>query len=203
MAAIKVLIEGVHKLNADETVEVFCTTTLIKSDINILVDPGSFINKDNLIKELADEGLKPEDIQAVILTHTHIDHTTNLCFFSHAKIYNRLIGGTNYKGQYQLINKGLVRRFDILNEPIAKDVKIIETQGHSIDSITVLVDTKDGIVAISGDAIANESFSDLNKQPDVNLVYSMEKYNESRERIHTVADWIIPGHGKMFKVNKA
>jgi glyoxylase-like metal-dependent hydrolase (beta-lactamase superfamily II) len=202
MAEVKVLIAGVHRMTTEETVEVWCTTTLIKSDINIIVDPGSFVNRDKLIDALEAEGLKTTDIQAVILTHTHIDHTANMSLFGHAKIYSRLIGGTSYKGQYQLIDQGLVHRFDILNQSLAQDVKIIDTLGHTIDSITALIETKDGMVAICGDAMANESFANLEKKPDINLVYSMEKYEESRKKILSLADWIVPGHGGIFKVNR-
>jgi len=30
----------------------------------------------------------------------------------------------------------------------------------------------------------------------------IEKLKESRKKVLEIADWIIPGHGKMFKVNK-
>jgi glyoxylase-like metal-dependent hydrolase (beta-lactamase superfamily II) len=201
MAEVKVLIPGVHRLTADETVEVWCTTTLIKSDINIIVDPGSYINRDNLISALKAENLAPSDIQAVFLTHTHIDHTTNMYLFSHAKIYSRLISG-QYKGQYQMIEKGLVYRFDLLNQPIAHEVQFIETPGHSIDSATLQVYTDEGMVAVCGDAIANESFADSGKFPEKFLVYDMDKYNESRKKILDSADWVVPGHGEKFKVTK-
>jgi glyoxylase-like metal-dependent hydrolase (beta-lactamase superfamily II) len=201
MAGVKVLISGVHRMTADETVEVWCTTTLIKSQINIIVDPGSYINHDRLIKALELENLKPSDIHALFLTHTHIDHTTNMYLFPQAKIYSRLISG-EYKGQYQMIETGLVYRFDLLTESITTDVQVIETPGHSIDSATLLVETAEGVTAVCGDAIANESFANLDKLPEKFLVYDMDKYNESRKKILSAADWVIPGHGEKFKLTK-
>jgi glyoxylase-like metal-dependent hydrolase (beta-lactamase superfamily II) len=201
MSEVKVLIEGTHIHLKDDVLEVGSTTTLIKSDKNIIVDPGAFVNKNKLIKALESEGLKPENIDVVILTHTHIDHTVNIPIFSKAKIYSRLICG-KYSGQYQLVEEGKVCRFDLLNEPIANGVKILETPGHTIDSITVLVDTKEGVVAIAGDAIATADLVNLEKHPLPDLVYSLEKYEESRKKILTIADWIVPGHGKMFKLTK-
>lgn len=202
MAIVKVLVNGVHKLVADETVEVWCTTTLIKSNINIIVDPGSFINQKSLVEALNMEGLKAEDISAIVLTHTHIDHTSNLTLFNQAKIYSRLISNPQYRGQYQMINQGKVYRYDILNKSIAKDVMIIDTPGHTIDSITLLVNTSDGVVVVCGDAIANEKLSDLNNKPEEYLCYSLKKYDEGRRKILSHADWIVPGHGEIFKVRK-
>ena len=201
MAEVKVLIKGVHKMIDETSLMISGSTTLIKSDKNIIVDPGSFINRDKLIVALSNEGLKPENVDAVILTHTHIDHTANLPIFFKAKIFSRLISG-NYSGQYQLMEKGTAYRFNILEEPIANDVRIIETPGHSIDSITVLVATNDGLVAIAGDAIASEEYANLEKKPSRDLIFSMDKYEESRKTILKIADWVVPGHGEMFKLKK-
>jgi len=202
MAEVKVLVAGVHKLTDETTVAIYCTTTLIKSDKNIVVDPGAFVNQGKLINSLKGEGLDPEDIDAVILTHSHIDHTTNITVFKKAKIFLRLICSPDYPGQYQLMEEGVVKRFNILNDPIAKDIKIIDTPGHSIDSITVLVKTANGLAAITGDAIAGEEWANVGKKPNSGMIYSLEKYEESRNRILEIADWIVPGHGEIFKVKK-
>lgn len=201
MAEIKVLVEGVHQQIGDGRFEIPCTTALIKSNKNIIVDPGSFVNRNRLLEAMKKEGFKPEDIDTIILTHSHIDHTTNIFLFPKAKIFMKFAPG-EYPGQFQELDKGVVNRFDILNEEIAKDVKIIEAPGHTMDMIAIVVKTKEGIVVISGDAIGTEGWADLNKKPDKNMVADVEKYEESRQKILKIADYIIPGHGKMFKVKK-
>ncbi len=201
MIEVKILVEGVHKKTADGRIDIGATTTLIKSDINIIVDPGSFINKDKLVEALKNEGLETKDIDAVILTHSHLDHTANAFLFPQARIYNRFISG-DYPGQFQRIDQGYVERFNLLQEPIAEGVKILDTAGHSIDHISILIETDLGRVVIAGDAIAGNIWADISKQPEVTVVYSVEKYNQSREKILAVADYIIPGHGAMFKVEK-
>jgi glyoxylase-like metal-dependent hydrolase (beta-lactamase superfamily II) len=202
MAEVRVLVEGVHKPLENGLVKIGCTTTLIKSDQNIVVDPGSFVNRNMLIAALKNEGLKPEGIEIVILTHLHIDHSLNTGLFPNAKVFMRFRGETVYPGQFQKISEGYLRRFDVLNEPIAENVKIIETPGHTSDSITVLVETAEGVVAITGDAIGGEDQMDLAKKPDPNIFYDIEKFDISRNKIIEIADYIIPGHGGMFKVNK-
>jgi len=202
MVETKILVEGIHEPIEDGKVKIGCTTTLIKSKKNILVDPGVFVNKNALLESLKKEELSPEDIDAVILTHLHIDHTANLSLFEKADIFMRFRGETSYPGQFQNISEGTLKRFDILNGIIADGVKIIETPGHTSDSITVIVETADGVIAITGDAIGSESWADLNKKPDPNVYYDVEKFEESRKKILEIADYIIPGHGGMFKVNK-
>jgi len=202
MAEVKILVEGIHKATGDGAMDIGCTTTLIKSNINIVVDPGSFVNKNKLINALKEEGLNPDDVDAVILIHLHIDHTINTFLFDKAKIFLRFIGGTSYPGMFQILSKGTLQRYDLFNETVADGVKIIETQGHAIDGITVLVETKDGLVAIAGDAISGEEWANPEKKPDPNIYYNLEKFDISRKKILETADWIIPGHGKMFKVNK-
>ncbi|KKQ27323.1 MAG: hypothetical protein US42_C0011G0061 [Candidatus Magasanikbacteria bacterium GW2011_GWC2_37_14] len=201
MTEVKVLVEGVHEMNADGKMDLGATTTLIKSNINIIVDPGAFVNKDKLLKALKDEGLKTTDIQAVILTHTHIDHTTNIFLFPQAIIYNRFIH-SNYLGQTHKIVEGCIERFDIVNEPIADNVKVIETIGHTIDHVSVVVETELGKIVIAGDAINGVAMADMNIQADPDFLYSLEEYNKSREKILAIADYIIPGHEAMFKVGK-
>jgi len=197
-AEIKILVAGIHQMIGDEKLDVACTTTLIKSNKNIVVDPGSYINKDRVAEGLRECGLSPEDIDAVILTHSHLDHIANVFLFPAAKIFMRFISG-NYPGQFQLIKEGTVNRFNLIEEPIADGVKIIDTIGHAIDHISVAVDTKDGKIVIAGDAVAGEVWADIIKQPNPDFVYSVEKYNESRKKILEMADYIIPGHGDMFK----
>lgn len=201
MAEVKVLVEGIHQV-LDLGVKISCTTTLIKSDKNIIVDPGSFVNKNNLLKALEKEGLKLEDIDVVILTHTHVDHTTNIFLFNNAKIFMRFRGETKYPGQFQKINEGTLERFDILNESIAKDVEIIETPGHTYDHISVVVNTEDGKVVIAGDAIGGEAWLNTEKKGNPDLFYDVDKFDISRKKILEIADWIVLGHGKMIKVEK-
>ncbi len=201
MAEVKILVEGIHNQIREEKFDIGCTTILIKSNKNIIVDPGAFRNKNRLLEALKKENLSPEAIDAIILTHLHLDHILNVSLFPKAKIFLRFITG-KYPGMFQRIDKGYLERYDLLNEEIAKDIEIIDTPGHSDDHISVLVKTKQGNVVIAGDAIANQDFLNLEKCPPEFVIYNQEKFNNSRKKILKIADYIIPGHGKMFKVEK-
>jgi len=82
-------------------------------------------------------------------------------------------------------------------EQFTKNIRIIKTPGHNYDGITLLVKTEKGIVAICGDVFWKENFPE-----DDPYASDKDKLKESRKKILEIADYIIPGHGKMFKVKK-
>jgi len=98
--------------------------------------------------------------------------------------------------------EGCLERTDLLKKDLFdKDIEIILTPGHAEDLISVIVNTPEGRVVIAGDAIPGKEWIDLNRQPS-ELVTDVEKFNKSREKILEKADYIIPGHGDMFRVRK-
>jgi glyoxylase-like metal-dependent hydrolase (beta-lactamase superfamily II) len=195
MAEVKILIEGIHKEN--EKLKVSSTITLIKTNKNILVDTGSFLEEPKIIDALASEGLKPEDIDIVVLTHLHIDHTRNTNIFKNAILYVQHSPGEG-KGSKWDINDMTVVAIKLDNLEIAKDVRIILTPGHVPAHLSVVVKTNQGNVVVAGDAITKKEF--LNKIPYPQ--WDNEKFLESQKKILEIADWIIPGHGGMFKAEK-
>ena len=95
---------------------------------------------------------------------------------------------------YGLWDKNTV---DDWKEQFTDDIKIIKTPGHDKTSITLLVKTDKGIVAICGDVFWKENFPEEDKYAD-----DSEKLKESRKRIIKLADYIIPGHADIYKVKK-
>ncbi|MBT4540675.1 MBL fold metallo-hydrolase [Candidatus Woesearchaeota archaeon] len=190
MSEIKVLIEG---YTSGETNGRSCSTVvLIKDDfdgveMNIVVDPGTLSSQQALIDELKKEGVKPKDVDIVVITHSHMDHYANIGMFSNAK-------SLSFDGWYNYDFWGKC------NGKISNDLKLIKTPGHSDDSITLLVKTKiDGkpaIVAICGDVFWKENLPKKDKFAN-NEVELMK----SRKKVLKIADYIIPGHGGMYKVN--
>src|ERR1700733_9400605 len=56
-----------------------------------LIDTGSFGQRQLILDRLAANGLAPNDVTDVLLTHSHWDHSVNWVMFPKAKIY---IGGS-------------------------------------------------------------------------------------------------------------
>lgn len=202
MAEVKVLIKGHHTKNKENRPKIGSTVTLIKGRNNIIVDTGSFLDKDPLIDALGREGLTPEDIPVVIITHLDLDHIVNTYLFSRAKIVCKFRGG-EYPGQIHFPSEGCLERTDLLQKGlIDEDVELMLTPGHAEDMISVVVNTPEGQVVIAGDAFPSKEWMDFTRQPST-LVTDVEKFNESRREILDKADYIIPGHGGMFRVKRS
>ncbi|MBU1149127.1 MBL fold metallo-hydrolase [Patescibacteria group bacterium] len=202
MAEVKVLIIG-HHSHQDGILDIGSSVALIKSDHNILVDSGYFTDTEEIIAKLKEENLTPSDIDIVVLTHVHTDHVANNYLFDKAKIYCKFKGDSEYPGQYHDRLTGKANRTDILDgTKLADGVEFLETPGHTNDSISVVVETKEGKVVIAGDAIAEEDLIDFANEPKSFIIYDLEKYNASRRKILAIADYIVPGHGPMFKIEK-
>ncbi|MCX6818153.1 MAG: MBL fold metallo-hydrolase [Candidatus Aenigmarchaeota archaeon] len=193
MAKVKVLIEGyAHEGNG--CYEATSTTVLIEdSGKKIIVDPGC--NEELLLQALKGEGLTPKDIDLIFLTHYHIDHVLNIRLFPGKDI---LDGNIIYRGD---------KEFSFKEKIPGTNIEIIETPGHAHEHTTPLVKTEKGIIAIAEDLWWWE---DEKQKTDKKSLLSLKDpfvkdeaaLLKSRKIIIEKADFIIPGHGKMFKVEK-
>jgi len=186
MAEVKILIEGYtteNAVGAEGGEEKTCPTiTLIRDkDIIMVVDPGVLDDQKILIDKLKKEGLTVDDVNIVCITHSHIDHYRNIGMFPKAKTLE----------YYGLWDRQTVEDWQ---EQFTDDIRIIKTPGHDYSSITLLVKTKQGIVAICGDVFWKENFPE-----DDPYASDKEKLKESRKKVLEMSDYIIPGHGGMFK----
>ncbi len=194
MAEVRVLIEGYAK-ESDRKWSASSSTVLIKDKkVNVIVDPGT--NRKRLLLALKKERLKPEDIDFVIMTHYHIDHNFLAAMFSKAKILDNT---DIYFNDKSTGHDGYVPRTGI---------KIISTPGHAKEHCSVAVKMDKGTIVVAGDVFwwRDNEKQDTNYQALLNkedpYVKDQEKLLESRKNILEIADFIIPGHGKMFKVKK-
>lgn len=166
------------------------TVTLIQTDQNnLIVDTSLKSDKELLLKALEKENLTPDDISIVILTHCHKDHVGNISLFSSARIY------THYACT------SIPKSIKIKSFPfsIQEGIELIETPGHSWDSITVLVQGEK-IYAITGDAIPIKSNYENWIPPVIHV--DAECALESMKKIIEIADIIIPGHDMPFAIKK-
>ena len=191
MNEIKILIEGYAK-EIDNGWLASSSVTLIKSDgKNIIVDPGC--NRKMLLESLEKENLKISDIDFVILTHNHTDHTLLTGLFEKAKV---ITPSEIYNGDNQTEHNNSVPETEL---------ELIQTPGHSPEHISIVVTTENGVYVVGGDVFwwtdDEEQKIDVEKDDDAHPdEVNMKDLIESRKKILEVADYIIPGHGKIFKV---
>lgn len=88
------------------------------------------------------------------------------------------------------------------NFKIDDNITVTEMTGHDDRSIGVLVNTHKGLVAITGDLF---EYQDDWKAAKNWIAFSKRPKNHIRNRakIWELADYIIPGHGDIFKVDKS
>lgn len=193
------------------------TVTYVESDARILVDTGfdyeSDRGEDNikknrkaLVHDLKDFGLKPSDIDIVFITHWHNDHFGNLGVFKHS----RIMASQPLEGfEVETVKDG---------EAIADGVRVVHTPGHTIDHASLMLRTEKmrystrdkhggtimGVgcvdIAIAGDAIVTPFYYMTDGQWTYNPdFFSREKGLESMRKLGEQADYIVPGHGSIFK----
>lgn len=163
--------------------------------LKIITDP--WCNRGRLLEALDGEGLKTWDIDYVFLSHWHPDHFLLASIFENAKY---ITFDTNL-----LYDNDLMLDFE--NDVLGENIEILETPGHTLEHLSLLVNTPKGKVVIAGDVFwwtdNEEQIVDIYKEDDSHIIWrDMNQLIESRKKILNIADYIIPGHGKIFKVDE-
>ncbi|MEK7125689.1 MAG: MBL fold metallo-hydrolase [Patescibacteria group bacterium] len=192
MAELKLLIPGYAKL-AKNGYRASSATVLVRdSGKIILVDPGC--NEARLLASLKKEKIKPSDIDYIFLTHFHLDHILNIRLFPETTI---LDVDTIYKGDRGVLYTKFVH---------GTKIQVVPTPGHAHEHGALLVQTEKGKVAIAGDIFwwQDDEEQKLDYKSLVNkadpFVKNKKQLIASRRLLFKMADWIIPGHGEMFKM---
>lgn len=190
-AEVKVLVKGYT--NADSVAETGEEKTqpaiaLIKDgDLVIVSDPGVLESQQILIDALQKENLTVDDVNVVFITHSHIDHYRNIGMFPKAKTLE----------YFGLWDKSGVESW---SEDFTPNIKVLYTPGHDYTGLTLFATTQDGVVAVCGDIFWKKDYP-LEPQDD-SYASDFKKLKESREMVLKMADWIVPGHGEMYKNNR-
>lgn len=172
------------------------TATLIQvAGRAIIVDPG--MEAERLAAALTAVRVSPEQVDTVVLTHTHGDHYKSVDLLPRARL---LASGpeVNAWRARGAPDKELLARLVPTITAIAPGVRLLLTPGHTPGSATVLVSQAGQLVAIVGDAVDSRDFF-VRREPSHNAVDpAAEKRNF--ELFAAIADVIVPGHGRPFRI---
>ncbi|VDM95047.1 unnamed protein product [Thelazia callipaeda] len=176
-------------------------TLIVTRERKILVDCGDPWNGACIVEEandfflaLSKYSLSCNDITDLIITHGHSDHCGNMSLFQQATIY---MADDNARDGWYYTYTVLFRLLNFFDPRMLDNcVEIRLTPGHTDHDRSVIVtNTEFGTIAVVGDI--------FEEKDDVKTWRKNSKYPQdqerSREAILQVADWIIPGHGQMFK----
>uniref|UniRef100_A0A8R1DJ57 Lactamase_B domain-containing protein n=1 Tax=Caenorhabditis japonica TaxID=281687 RepID=A0A8R1DJ57_CAEJA len=159
----------------------------------IVVDSPSATDvhsKELMLKGIASRNIVPGEIQYVVTTHGHPDHFGQGNFFPNAR---------HFFGSYEYSDTNFIstelHTKDIMQ--LTKNTQLWNTPGHTAQDVTVMVHNVSccGIIAVAEDA--NEAAG----------IWFQEAWNPiigkiSRNKVICYADYVIPGHGKLFRVTQ-
>ena len=168
-------------------VEASSTVVLIRAgEEHVIVDTGSSAKLDLLRRKLDLLSLAAEDVQMVVNTHLHADHCGGNDIFTEA-----------VSVAHSLEDPPVGTRRVTEGNSLLKGVDVLETPGHTLGSITILVDA-DRRYAICGDAIPTKANYDTHTPPAIHVDRRLAV--ESMDRILAKAEVVVPGHDAPFLV---
>ncbi len=186
---VHLLVPGFIKRHQGIILEARSSSTLVKCpDHWIVVDTSTPDNRSQIGRALAELGIRPEEVDMVINTHSHFDHTGNNDLFPQAlKLIHE--------------DEGLSSGFKKVGEgELCPHVVILHTPGHTPGSLSVLVKAERRYV-IAGDALPTKENYEKWVPPGLN--YDPEIALASMRKIVENADIIVPGHGRPFEIDNS
>jgi len=204
--SLHVLCSGILRRAPDGTIlEARSSVALVRTgQINIMIDTGFPGDGDSILEGLEKAGLKPDDVDVVVNTHDHIDHTGENRLFTKARIICGYMGLEEMAGRIQVASDDF---FPLPGHRVELDpnVHVIHTPGHTRDSISVMIKEVNSdfaepteTVLAAGDALPTEENFLKGVPPAIS--YDSSVSLQSMAIITNMADWVIPGHDKPFRV---
>jgi len=179
------VLENIYLLR-DDFVNIYL---IFRGDNIILLDTG--ISGKPLIEFIEEEGLSYENLELVILTHYHFDHTGGL-----KNIIEKISAQiASHKDEAPLIKEkiGITPSMLLHDGQIIHDLQVIHTPGHTPGHIALL-DKKTKALFV-GDLIYEENGQLI----EIPYKYSMDP-DKNRESIKKLLNYefkhILPSHGK-------
>jgi len=180
-----------------------CNTYLIQGEVTVPIDPGHSRHVSNLFHWIEEDGISPEKINLVILTHSHPDHFEGLEAFLDKPVR---ITMSRQEERY-LVESGKYL-FEMMGQPIPKfridfylkegDLhlgekifKIYETPGHSPGSLSIYWPEQK--VLFTGDVIFYGGIgrTDFLEGDSKLLMRSIERLSQLDIEL------LLPGHGEV------
>ncbi len=154
--------------------------------ITLVADPGMVPDRALILDALKKKGVPPANVTHVFISHHHPDHTVNIALFPNAEVVDFW---ATYHGDLWEDHSD--------NYDIAPGITVMRTPGHTKEDASLLVKTS------KGNYVLTHLWWQADKTPAVDpLAWSQKAIDQHRKRILEIADWIIPGHGKMFSNSK-
>lgn len=187
---------------------------------NILVDVGvapeigkrltNYVPPDVMLSKV---GLKPSDIDTIIITHAHWDHVDALDLYKNAKVYIqracyrftveegaeyvffRRFGYPTKKDSLALLTLLWDNRLKLIegNAELLPGVKVVQVDGHYPGLQLVVVETKEKPIILANDSM--HFYANLEKDHPMGLYFgNLRDIVKAYETIRQLKGVVIPGH---------
>ena len=184
---VEVVCVGSIVRDGGQILEAHSTCTVVRTRHHtILVDTSDRTYRPRLLEGLQRSGLETKDIDILVCTHGHHDHTGNIDLFPQAEMYAHPADGP--RGLFISVREEM---------QLGDGVRLVPTPGHSPGSISVFVEGEEK-TAVAGDAVPTEDNYLKNVPPAHH--FDREMAVASMRNIIDWADVIVPGHGPAFHV---
>lgn len=181
----------------------WCTSTLVRTrDLTLVVDPG--LPADAMAQVLDQRaGLRPDDVDAVFITHRHGDHRVGLDAFPGATWWMaaaELDSWANNAAQADSdpAEAQLRTRLQPAPDQLGAGVRVITTPGHTEGHSSIRLEADEGTVIIAGDAVMTRDF--LAAREVFFNTADREAARRCIEEIAATAAVVVPGHDNAFTV---
>jgi glyoxylase-like metal-dependent hydrolase (beta-lactamase superfamily II) len=177
-------------------------TILLRGPCTAVVDPGILVQGPPVLLALAERGLRASDVELVINTHMHPDHSQANLLFPGATLVVHQEEWQSYPessaGGSPLAD---VRLLEGDSGEICPGLEFVHTPGHSEGSICILAQVSSDSVILAGDTVGPlpEHF----EQMDLPLGFpERERLLVAWRRLRGLgADVLVPGHNPPVRLS--
>ena len=168
-----------------------------------LIDTGGFGEAEYISKILRESNVYPGRVVEVYLTHNHPDHAGNVHLFPEARVVAPdSIYSLGKPNTFELVDTLFMREPGVEIKggiPHFSDrARIVSTPGHTGQDLSILYQSKSGLIAVVGDLFWSEhdwqhddEYLSLCVNPDLQKI-SRDYFRKLKPAI------VIPGHGPAF-----
>lgn len=169
------------------------------------VAPCAQVADETLEGALREIGWDPGDIDIVLNTHLHYDHADNNALLERARFY---VSSREWEAAHRpiatqrVIYNGAWARAPLTyfhytlvasdHFEVLPGIRLLQTPGHSAGHQSVLVNTEEGTLCISGDAL--NLTENLTSGAPPGILFSTEQALVSMEKVATFAERMLTGH---------
>jgi N-acyl homoserine lactone hydrolase len=208
MFSVDVVIRGMS-LVSDQGNFALCGVYLVRGEGRTVVyDFGHVGRRHKLLAGLGRRGVRPEDVDTVVVSHTHWDHLQNIDVFPAATVVVHR-AELDYAGcphaddlatptWSTALLEGRTLRTVVDEDELAPGLAVLHLPGHTPGSIGLRAETAGGVGVLTGDALATAEDAVRGWCP--NVFWDPDEADASVRRILGTGDVYYPGHDRPFRL---